>query len=167
MRLVGAGVVVGLARRRRTRVVQSLLFNIPPLDPDGLVPRQPHPGPCRRSPPGAGATGGAPRSDRAVEERIGGRPGADRIIAPQGASDRRPRFTPRSRPWTIRHISVYNPAVRRKPGALVPLELAICAAASDLRESGVDQFHGYAIAKSLAAGADQRLLTAYGTFTAR
>jgi PadR family transcriptional regulator, regulatory protein PadR len=53
--------------------------------------------------------------------------------------------------------------MRRKPGALVPLELAICAAAGDLLVRGTREFHGYEIAKRLGDVADQRLLTAYGT----
>jgi PadR family transcriptional regulator, regulatory protein PadR len=54
-------------------------------------------------------------------------------------------------------------AVRRKPGALVPLEQAICSAAATLRRRGVQQFHGYELAKQLADQAERRLLTAYGT----
>jgi PadR family transcriptional regulator PadR len=53
--------------------------------------------------------------------------------------------------------------MRRKPGALVPLESAICMAAHDLRRQGVDEFHGYLIAKEIKEHADKRLLTAYGT----
>jgi PadR family transcriptional regulator, regulatory protein PadR len=53
--------------------------------------------------------------------------------------------------------------VRRKTGSLVPLELAICTAAVALRERGVDQFHGYLIAKEIKDASDTRLLTAYGT----
>jgi len=53
--------------------------------------------------------------------------------------------------------------VRRKPGSLVPLELAICTAAARLRERGEDEFHGYEMAKTLGDAADARLLTAYGT----
>jgi PadR family transcriptional regulator PadR len=53
--------------------------------------------------------------------------------------------------------------VRRKPGALVPLELSICIVAADLAASRRGEFHGYQIAKKLAAEADHRLLTAYGT----
>jgi len=45
----------------------------------------------------------------------------------------------------------------------VPLELAICWSAAELRRDGVDQFHGYDIAKRLAHAKDHRLLTAYGT----
>ena len=60
-------------------------------------------------------------------------------------------------------ISAYYPFVRRKPGSLVPLEIAICSAAATLRRRGIDQFHGYEMAKTLGDAADARLLTAYGT----
>jgi PadR family transcriptional regulator PadR len=53
--------------------------------------------------------------------------------------------------------------VRRKPGALVPLEQRICIAAALLQRRGHATFHGYEIAKSLADASDARLLTAYGT----
>ena len=53
--------------------------------------------------------------------------------------------------------------MRRKLGALVPLELAICASAVDFQRRNVGEFHGYEMAKSLADGAERRLLTAYGT----
>jgi PadR family transcriptional regulator PadR len=53
--------------------------------------------------------------------------------------------------------------VRRKPGTLVPLELAICEAALDLRSQGADEFHGYEIAKTIGVVTGRRLLTAYGT----
>jgi PadR family transcriptional regulator PadR len=53
--------------------------------------------------------------------------------------------------------------MRRKPGSLVPLELAICACAADLRSRGIDECHGYEIAKRLGDAGDRRLLTAYGT----
>jgi DNA-binding PadR family transcriptional regulator len=53
--------------------------------------------------------------------------------------------------------------VRRKPGALVPLELAICSTAALLRRRGEQEFHGYEIAKALGDAADTKLLTAYGT----
>ena len=62
-----------------------------------------------------------------------------------------------------RHISAYNAAMRRKQGGLVPLETAICVSAADMRRDGVNEFHGYQIAKRLAEVADQKLLTAYGT----
>jgi PadR family transcriptional regulator PadR len=53
--------------------------------------------------------------------------------------------------------------VRRKAGSLVPLETAICAAAAALRRRGIEEFHGYELAKQLAHVSDRRLLTAYGT----
>ena len=53
--------------------------------------------------------------------------------------------------------------MRRKPGTLVPLEIAICTAAANLRRRGTDEFHGYEMAKTLGDAADTRLLTAYGT----
>ena len=48
--------------------------------------------------------------------------------------------------------------MRRKPGQLLPLELAVCQVARD-----VDSFHGYQMAKLLQEGADARLLIAHGT----
>ena len=53
--------------------------------------------------------------------------------------------------------------MRRKPGRLVPLEVAICEAAAKLARRGVGEFHGYEIAKRLTEDADAKLLTAYGT----
>jgi DNA-binding PadR family transcriptional regulator len=53
--------------------------------------------------------------------------------------------------------------MRRKRGALVPLEIAILEVARDLDQSGVGEFHGYQLAKHLAHVSDRRLLTAYGT----
>jgi PadR family transcriptional regulator len=53
--------------------------------------------------------------------------------------------------------------MRRKAGSLVPLELAICVCAADLRKRGVEEFHGYGMARELREVGDQRLLTAYGT----
>jgi PadR family transcriptional regulator len=53
--------------------------------------------------------------------------------------------------------------MRRKPGALVPLEIAICDAAAGLRRRGIEEFHGYELAKQLADVNDRKLLTAYGT----
>ena len=53
--------------------------------------------------------------------------------------------------------------MRRKSGSLVPLELAICTVAADLRRGGEHEFHGYEIAKTLGDAAGARLLTAYGT----
>lgn len=49
--------------------------------------------------------------------------------------------------------------MRRKPGALVPLELDILELAAVQREP----FHGFVLAKALADAADARRLTAHGT----
>lgn len=53
--------------------------------------------------------------------------------------------------------------MRRKPGALVPLEVAICEAAVRLSRRGAREFHGYQLAKAIADADEARLLTAYGT----
>ena len=53
--------------------------------------------------------------------------------------------------------------MRRKPGSLVPLEIAVCEAATTLRDAGHDEFHGYEIAKTIGDASSRRLLTAYGT----
>jgi PadR family transcriptional regulator len=50
--------------------------------------------------------------------------------------------------------------VRRKPGALVPLELAILELAA---ARGGKPFHGFELAKALAAAHGSRGLTAHGT----
>lgn len=53
--------------------------------------------------------------------------------------------------------------MRRKPGQLLPLELAICKAARDITRRRHKEFHGYEIAKHLSEVGDSRLLVAYGT----
>jgi DNA-binding PadR family transcriptional regulator len=53
--------------------------------------------------------------------------------------------------------------VRRKAGALLELEQAICMSAAALRRGGVEEFHGYELARQLADDSERRLLTAYGT----
>ena len=53
--------------------------------------------------------------------------------------------------------------MRRKPGALVPLEIDICLAAADLFSAGTREFHGYELAKQLAGSTDRKSLAAYGT----
>jgi PadR family transcriptional regulator len=49
--------------------------------------------------------------------------------------------------------------VKRRPGALLPIEFDICASARRLRR----EFHGFELAKSLAEGGESKRLTAYGT----
>ena len=53
--------------------------------------------------------------------------------------------------------------MRRKPGGLVPLELAICVCARRLQLDGVTAFHGYEVAKHLSEVTNHKFLTAYGT----
>ena len=53
--------------------------------------------------------------------------------------------------------------MRRKPGALLPIELSILEAAIQLRVRGARYFHGFMMAKELKTRQDARLLTAHGT----
>lgn len=53
--------------------------------------------------------------------------------------------------------------MRRKPGALLPIELTILWAIARLPKGAAGECHGYEIARHLASVADHRLLTAYGT----
>jgi PadR family transcriptional regulator PadR len=65
--------------------------------------------------------------------------------------------------WSYKQIYAYNDVVRRKPGALVPLEGAILATLARLQRRDVPECHGYQIAKHLADALDHTRLTAYGT----
>jgi PadR family transcriptional regulator PadR len=53
--------------------------------------------------------------------------------------------------------------MRRKEGALVPLEVSILGAALDLRSRGTAEAHGFLLAKEVRDGRQARRLTAYGT----
>jgi DNA-binding PadR family transcriptional regulator len=53
--------------------------------------------------------------------------------------------------------------MRRKEGALVPLEVSILDVAVDLRRRGVPEAHGFLLAKELREERNARRLTAYGT----
>ena len=53
--------------------------------------------------------------------------------------------------------------MRRKEGALVPLEVSILEAAIELRRRGVTEAHGFLLAKELRDERRARRLTAYGT----
>ena len=53
--------------------------------------------------------------------------------------------------------------MRRRQGALLPLETAIIAAGIRLQREGTREFHGFAIAKQLATHGDSRKLTSHGT----
>ena len=53
--------------------------------------------------------------------------------------------------------------MRRKPGTLIPLEISILEAGIDLKRGGVEEFHGFGIAKEIRDRKGARLLTAHGT----
>ena len=53
--------------------------------------------------------------------------------------------------------------MRRKPGHLLPIELALLEAAIRLRMEGVAHFYGFLIAREIKERQDARLLTAHGT----
>jgi len=62
-----------------------------------------------------------------------------------------------------RKIYAYNRIMKRKPGTLLPLEMTILETALDLRGCGEEEFHGFALAKEIAAHSEARTLTAHGT----
>jgi PadR family transcriptional regulator len=53
--------------------------------------------------------------------------------------------------------------MRRKEGSLVPLEVLVLQAALQLRGRGIDEAHGFLLAKEMRHGRRARRLTAYGT----
>ena len=53
--------------------------------------------------------------------------------------------------------------MRRKTGALVPLEVAILEASVELARRGIPEAHGFLLAKELRDRDGARRLTAYGT----
>ena len=53
--------------------------------------------------------------------------------------------------------------MRRKPGTLLPLEIAILRAALDLAARGSEEFHGYLVASEIREREQARMLTAHGT----
>jgi len=53
--------------------------------------------------------------------------------------------------------------MRRKEGALIPLEVSILEAAMDLRRRGLAEAHGFLLAKEMRDERHARRLTAYGT----
>jgi PadR family transcriptional regulator, regulatory protein PadR len=60
-------------------------------------------------------------------------------------------------------ISSYSSPVRRKEGALVPLEVSILEAALELRRRGATEAHGFLLAKAMRDERHAGHLTAYGT----
>ncbi len=53
--------------------------------------------------------------------------------------------------------------MRRKPGAVLPIEVSILAAGVQLSKSGISEFHGFELAKRLRDDDGGRRLTAHGT----
>ncbi|WP_460776528.1 PadR family transcriptional regulator [Microbacterium sp. GXF7504] len=53
--------------------------------------------------------------------------------------------------------------MRRKPGTLLPIEVAIIDAALQLQRRGEERFHGFGIARVIAEGGDSDGLTSHGT----
>ena len=53
--------------------------------------------------------------------------------------------------------------MRRREGALVPLEVAVLTAGLDLSGEGQPEFHGFLLAKAMRDGDHARGLTAHGT----
>jgi PadR family transcriptional regulator PadR len=53
--------------------------------------------------------------------------------------------------------------MRRKKGALVPLEISILAACINLALSGLKESHGFLIAKQIGDQQGARMLTSHGT----
>ena len=53
--------------------------------------------------------------------------------------------------------------MRRKSGTIIPLEASILRSAIELSRAGVDEFHGFQLAKRLRQDDGDRKLTAHGT----
>ena len=53
--------------------------------------------------------------------------------------------------------------MRRKAGALIPIEVSILETGIELRTRGAAYFHGFMIAKEIKEREEARLLTAHGT----
>ena len=53
--------------------------------------------------------------------------------------------------------------MRRKPGVILPLEASILGTAVELARAGVEEFHGFELAKRLRDDEGRRNLTAHGT----
>jgi PadR family transcriptional regulator PadR len=60
-------------------------------------------------------------------------------------------------------ISSYYDVMRRKPGAILPIEESVLSVAAALKSSGDGEFHGFEMAKHLQDVDDARSLTAHGT----
>jgi PadR family transcriptional regulator, regulatory protein PadR len=56
-----------------------------------------------------------------------------------------------------------NRVMKRKPGKLLSIEIAILASSVSLLRAGLEEFYGYAIAKELRDEEGAKRLTAHGT----
>ena len=66
-------------------------------------------------------------------------------------------------PLTVEGIFRKDRKMRRKPGALLPLEISILGAAMELAAGDSPEFHGYLLASALREREGARMLTAHGT----
>lgn len=66
-------------------------------------------------------------------------------------------------PFDNRHLGAYNYAMRRKPGTLIDIEIAILSAALLLLSRGEKKFHGYQLAREIKMANGQRYRSAAGT----
>jgi PadR family transcriptional regulator PadR len=53
--------------------------------------------------------------------------------------------------------------MRRKKGALIPIEVSVLMAGLELRAAGTAHFHGFRIAKEIKSRDEAKRLTGYGT----
>lgn len=53
--------------------------------------------------------------------------------------------------------------MRRRPGTLLPIEIAILETALEMRRRGEDDFHGFGIASEIASREGAKRLTSHGT----
>ncbi len=97
---------------------------------------------------GAAPTRASPRGHRRPPE------GAEASLVPSGRC--------RTRLDNLQ-LSSYSVGVRRKEGAILPIEESILTAALALRRAGQPEFHGFAIAKEIQDRQGARRLTAHGT----
>lgn len=67
------------------------------------------------------------------------------------------------RPVAQLHIYAYDLSMRRKAGQLIPIEKSILSAAVSLHGEGIEEFHGFRIAKEINAREGTRLLPGHGT----
>ena len=59
-------------------------------------------------------------------------------------------------------VARYTPIMRRKAGAILPIERELLGAAAELISRGVDRFHGFLIAHAMRDRSGAKDLIAYG-----